>query len=226
MQAEQYKLRYSNKHIPFHCYHHLKLNMKNILKIMFDFCETTTIHGLAYLTKDKSKSTRFIWFVVVVTASTFAGYFLYETVNGYNTNFTSTTIKTKSIQDYPFPAVTFHSGDFNSEKDFERTFLNQFQLTRYIYENGHPKELENNKVFFDLFYWLGSMKDDLFDGIAKYLIKEKKFIHSKGRIFKNEVCGIMALKKVKDISLRKNIYKIYFENFVKGRFKNKKTENI
>ena len=115
--------------------------MKNFINIMYDFCETTTIHGLSYLTQDKSRSTRFIWFVVVVTASTFAGYFLYETVNGYNTNFTSTTIKTKSIQDYPFPAVTFHSGDFNSENDFARTFLNQFQLTRYIDKKSPPSEL-------------------------------------------------------------------------------------
>ena len=115
--------------------------MKNIIKRIFDFCETTTIHGLAYLTKDKSRSTRFIWLVVVVTASTFAGYFLYETVNGYNTNFTSTTIKTKSIQDYPFPSVTFHSGDFSSEKDFAKTFLNQFQLTRYIDKKSQPNEL-------------------------------------------------------------------------------------
>ena len=188
---------------------------------MFDFFETTTIHGLAYLTKDKSRSTRFIWFVVVVTASTFAGYFLYETVNGYNTNFTSTTIKTKSIQDYPFPAVTFHSGDYSSEKDFARTFLNQFQLTRYINKKSPPNELEDNKVFLDLFYWLGSMKDDLFDGIVKYLVKEKKFIHSKGRIFKNEVCGMMTLKKLKDISLTKTIYKIYFDNLFKERSKKK-----
>ena len=58
--------------------------MQNIIRRIFDFCETTTIYGLAYLSKDKSRSTRFIWFVVVVAASTFAGYFLYETVDGFN----------------------------------------------------------------------------------------------------------------------------------------------
>ena len=154
--------------------------------------------------------------MVVVTASTFAGYFLYEAVNGFNTDFISTTIKTKSIQDYPFPAVTFHSGDFNSEKDFERTFLNQFQLTRYTHEKTHPLQMEDNQVFKKMFHWLiGPMKNYLFGKISEYLIKDQRFIKTKGRIFTNEVCEMMALKKVFGISMTNNIYDIYNENLYK-----------
>ena len=72
--------------------------MKQATENLHNFCESTTIHGFAYLTNDKSKSTRFIWLLIVFTASTFAGYFLSETLAGYNQKFTSTTIETRSVQ--------------------------------------------------------------------------------------------------------------------------------
>ena len=48
------------------------------------------------LTRDKSLSTRFIWLIIVISASGFAGYFLSETLAGYNTKFISTTIETRN----------------------------------------------------------------------------------------------------------------------------------
>ena len=100
--------------------------MREAIQNLHGFFDSTTIHGLSYLTNDKSRSTRFIWFMIVLTASIFAGYFLSETLAGYDTKFTSTTVETKSVKHYPFPAVTFYPGDENSEKGFLRAFLNQF----------------------------------------------------------------------------------------------------
>ena len=129
---------------------------------------------------------RFIWFMIVLTASIFAGYFLSETLAGYDTKFTSTTVETKSVKHYPFPAVTFYPGDENSEKGFLRAFLNQFQLTRY--EGG---TLDDWEIFLNSYEWLvGIVTNDLFDGIEKFLIADKTFINKKWKIFKNEQCGL------------------------------------
>ena len=185
--------------------------MKEILQNLYDFFESTTIHGLSYLTNDKSRSTRLIWFIIVITALTVAGYFLSETVAGYNTKFTSTTQETKNVKDYPFPAVTFYPGDANSEKGFLRAFLNQFQLTRF-----EGKIMQNNTIFLRSYEWLlGLLTKCLFDGIEKYLIEQKIFINSKWKIFKNEVCGLVALEKLRNVSMKDELRSIYKRNLFK-----------
>ena len=44
------------------------------MRSLHEFFESTTIHGLAYLTNGQSKSTRFIWLIIVTIASSFAGF--------------------------------------------------------------------------------------------------------------------------------------------------------
>ena len=78
-----------------------------------------------------------------------ASYFLYESVKGFGEKYVSTTIETRSIQEFPFPAVTFHPGDFNSKEAFKRTFLNQFEFTRY----DETSQLRNNEDFRNLYQW-------------------------------------------------------------------------
>ena len=130
---------------------------------------------------------------------------------GYNTKFTSTTIETRSVHDFPFPAVTFYPGDENTAKGFLRAFLNNFQLTRYDGE-----ALGDNEKFIKLFEWLiGPMTHELFDGIEKYLLNEKVFIQKKGKIFRNEVCGLIALQQLRKTSLKKDMRKIYKLNMYK-----------
>ena len=99
-----------------------------ILQELNHFCEATTIHGFAYISQSQKRSTRIIWTLVVLVA---AGVTSYETVGGFDDKYVSTTIQTKDIKKYPFPAVTFSSGDFNSKKSFRRNFLNEFHFTRY-----------------------------------------------------------------------------------------------
>ena len=96
--------------------------------------------------------------------------------------FIPAVISEKGIQNYPFPAITFHPGDEHFEKGFLRTFLNQFQLTRY--EDGI---MQDNEEFLELFRWLiGPMNNILFDGIEKHLLEEPRFINSKVSHQKNE----------------------------------------
>ena len=138
-----------------------------MLKEIHNFLEVSSIHGLAYLGRSQTRSTRGIWTIIVLTAATFASYFLYQTITGYEKKYTSTTIEARSIKKYPFPAVTFHPGEYSSRNDFLKRFLNQFEFTRYHKNNLH----RDNKRFLELFHWLVSpINDNLFNNIEKKLI--------------------------------------------------------
>ena len=88
------------------------------MKEVYMFLEASTIHGLVYLSTNQSKTTRIIWTFIVLTAFGVASYFLYQTIKGFDTKYTSTTIEDRNINEYPFPAVTFDPGEFNSKDNF------------------------------------------------------------------------------------------------------------
>ena len=133
-----------------------------------EFCEATTIHGFAYVSRGQLRSTRIIWTVLVLAALGIAAYFLYETVDGFEDNYTRTKVEARSIQDFPYPAVTFHPGEYNSEDSFLRNFLNEFEFIRY-YKHSDLKE---NSEFLNLYSWLISpMNEKLFNSIIEYLLE-------------------------------------------------------
>ena len=190
-----------------------------MLNILNNFLEATTIHGLAYISTSQGRGTRIIWTAVVLGAACVASFFLYETVIGFEVNYTSTTIETSRIQKYPFPAVTFDPGNFNSMEAFKRTLLNEFEFTRY--KESDP--LRNNEEFRNTYQWLVSpMNNNLFDDIEIYLMNEKSedrdgkktFLQSKGGIFRNEVCGLVSLYNDK-ILFKKQIRDIFVSNMYK-----------
>ena len=117
-------------------YRSSSVSMEGLRKEVNDFFSSTSIHGFSYINGTQSKFTRIIWIIIVLFALSVTSYFLYQTVVGFETKYISTTIETKNIQKYPFPAVTFHPGNYNSQKAFLRTFLNQFEFTRYL-ESSH-----------------------------------------------------------------------------------------
>ena len=148
--------------------------MGKLLREVNEFFTSTSIHGFPYISDTQTRSTRIIWTVIVIAALGGASYFLYQTVEGFDEKYVSTTIETRGIQEFPFPAVTFHPGQFNSEKGLLRTFLNQFEFTRYV-DKRHDKgnnPMEDNEKFMNLFGWLVSpMNDNLFDATQNFLIK-------------------------------------------------------
>ena len=138
--------------------------MKHIIKEAYLFLEATTIHGLVYLSRNQARSTRIIWTLIVLTAFAVASYFLSQTVQGFDTKYTSTTIEDRSINDYPFPAVTFDPNVYNSKIYFLRTFLNQFEFTAY--KEDSPKKM----IFIKQFNWLvPKMQKSIFEGVEKFL---------------------------------------------------------
>ena len=191
--------------------------MRRLLSELNHFSEATTVHGFAYLSTGQKKSTRLIWSLIVLGAALVAGYFLYSTIKGFDENYTSTTIKTRSIRDFPFPAVTFHPGDFNIKEAFLRIFLNQFEFTRY----NKNENMRDNALFVEKFGWLvGSMNNEIFRGVQDYLLEEKKekeeksFIGKKSAIFEDEICSLIALK-LKNKTINETVIDKFGENMYK-----------
>ena len=122
---------------------------QNLWRELNDFLSSTSVHGLPYIHRSQSRTTRVIWTVLVAGALITATVLLVQTVGDWDTNYISTTLKTRGIENYPFPAVTFHPGDFSYENNFLRVFLNHFQMTRYnesspLYDNEEfTKDIES-----------------------------------------------------------------------------------
>lgn len=190
-----------------------KEKFHNFLKEVYEFFDTSTIHGLAYLGPNHVRSTRVFWLLILLGATGIASYFLYQTVDGFGTKYTTTTIETRSIKEFSFPAVTFHPGDYNSRDSFLRKFLNQMKFTRFEAKSS----MKDNDVFLKQFNWLVSlMHDGVLDGVEEYLLINEKegFVKSKGKIFKNEVCTLLALQSRRKY-LKNEIRRIFLENMYK-----------
>ena len=139
--------------------------MRGLWRELNEFFSSTSIHGFHYISENQSRSTRIIWTAIVLVGFGITSYFLYETVDGFSEKYVTTTVETKSIQNYPFPAITFHPGNFNSKNALLRNLLNRFEFTRY---NG-DSPLKENEKFRNLFNWLISPTNDkLFESPERY----------------------------------------------------------
>ena len=141
--------------------------MRSLRKEVNEFFSSTSIHGLSYISDNQSRSTRIVWTLIIMGGFGVTSYFLYNTIDGFSDKYVTTTLETRSVKGYPFPAITFHPGEYNSKDEFLRHFLNQFEFTRY--EENSP--LRDNGKFMNLYEWLISPTNDkLFDDIEKILI--------------------------------------------------------
>ena len=187
--------------------------MRGFWRELNDFFSSTSIHGFPYISDTQSMSTRIIWTIIVLAGFGVASYFLYNTVDGFSDKYVTTTVETRKIQDYPFPAVTFYPGAYNSNKSFMRDFLNDFEFTRYDYGSS----LRANEKFMDLYQWLISpMNDDLFDDVEAFLIRNGSYLEGKASQQSEEVCKLVGLHQ-NNISLKKEIRDIFLVNMYKFR---------
>ena len=167
-------------------------NMWGLWREVNEFFSSTSIHGFSYISNKQSRSTRIIWTLIVLAVFGVASYLVYQTLSGFNTKFVSTTIETKSIKEYPFPAVTFHPGDYNSEHTLLKTLLNQFEFTRY----DSKSVLRNNEEFMDSWSSIVyPMSKQIFEAVEKYLIEEQNFVLRKVKMFETEICNLVSLYK-------------------------------
>ena len=180
-----------------------------------EFFSSTSIHGFSYISNKQSRSTRTIWTIIVLAVFGVAAYLVYQTLSGFNTKFVSTTIETKSIKEYAFPAVTFHPGDYNSEHTLLKTLLNQFEFTRY----DSKSILRNNEEFGDSWSWIVyQMSNQIFGLVKKYLIEEQNFVLGKVKMFETEICSLVSLYKTDTLKKTEKEIRIKFiDNMYKFR---------
>ena len=134
--------------------------MRALWREVNEFFASTSIHGFPYISNAQSRSTRLIWTLFVLGGFGVAIYFLHETIDGFSDKYITTTAETRSIKGFPFPAVTFHQGEYNSKDGFFRSFLNEFEFARYKEESP----MRNNENFMNSYQWLLSpTNNQLFD---------------------------------------------------------------
>ena len=70
-----------------------------------EFLESSTIHGLVYISTNQ-RCTRLLWILVVFIGFSGSGYMISESFSAWATSPVSTTIETLSISELDFPNVT------------------------------------------------------------------------------------------------------------------------
>ena len=163
--------------------------LQNLSRELNAFLSSSSVHGLPYIHRTQSRTTRLIWTVLVAMALTMATAFLMQTVGNWDTKYISTTVETRGVESYPFPAVTFHSGVFPIRKQFLRTFLNHLELTRPtesspLYENSvFMKKYSNFVNYFgpkssSLFDWVpGRVHTEFLMGVCFLLLFDFRHNH-------------------------------------------------
>ena len=73
--------------------------------IFKQFLESSTIHGLGYISSTK-RYARLFWILVVISGFTFAGYLIYQSFQSWYDSPVRTTIETRTIDEVRFPKVT------------------------------------------------------------------------------------------------------------------------
>ena len=71
-----------------------------------DFLESSTIHGLVYISTAKSKTAKAIWVAIVVACFAFAIHMVNDSYKEWQESPVSTTITTHPITELEFPTVT------------------------------------------------------------------------------------------------------------------------
>ena len=76
------------------------------LRILKEFLENSTIHGLVHISTAKSRASRAAWVAIVVACFAFAIHMIASSYEEWQESPVSTTITTHPITDLEFPAVT------------------------------------------------------------------------------------------------------------------------
>ena len=75
------------------------------MDVIRDFLESSTIHGLNFLSKTRS-NVKIFWVLVVVTGFSGAGIIIYQSFQDWHENPVTTTLETRPITEITFPKVT------------------------------------------------------------------------------------------------------------------------
>ena len=79
--------------------------MDQIMEVLKSFLESSTIHGLNYISTTR-KVIRLLWILTVIAGFTGAGVIIYQSFDDWNQNPITTTVETRPIREITFPKIT------------------------------------------------------------------------------------------------------------------------
>ena len=79
---------------------------QRLLHSFGEYCDSTSIHGLAYLKSSQTFIEKLLWALIIITCFTLAGLLIFAHFKDADENPILTNIETISVQEIPFPAVT------------------------------------------------------------------------------------------------------------------------
>ena len=80
--------------------------LSDIQTTLCEFLESSTIHGLVYINRSRSKWGKISWTVITLLGFSTAGYLIHDSFNDWAESPTVTSVETFPISEVPFPEVT------------------------------------------------------------------------------------------------------------------------
>ena len=128
-----------------------------------DFLESSTVHGLTYISTTR-KLVRLFWIIVVILGFSGAGYLIYTSFQDWDESPVKTTIESRPITEITLPKITvcppkntFTDLNYDLMKLKDETIDNE---TRIILKN-YAFELLNDLTYDELMRNLSKLEDNL-----------------------------------------------------------------
>ena len=80
--------------------------METFRKLFFNFLETSTIHGLQYISTENVKLSKFLWIFIVFCGFSVASFLISDSIKSWEESPVSTSVETHPISKVAFPEVT------------------------------------------------------------------------------------------------------------------------
>ena len=113
------------------------------MEVVRAFLESSTIHGLTYLSTTR-RFVRLFWILTVIAGFTAAGVLIYQSFENWSENPVTTTTETLPIKDVVFPKITVCPPK-NTFTDLNNDLM-KVDNTTIAFDSELFKELTNNFV--------------------------------------------------------------------------------
>ena len=117
------------------------------------FLESSTIHGLVYISTE-SRFTRLFWILVVITGFSIATYMISDAFEGWSEHSIKTTTETRDISEIRFPVVTVcPQNNTFTHLNYDLMNLDNMTMTD---ETKHKQQFLDiaNQVFLESYFFL------------------------------------------------------------------------
>ena len=121
-----------------------------------EFLESSTIHGLVYISTSKSKLVKLLWIIIVSMGFFSAGYIIYDSFYDWAESPFVTSVETIPISEVPFPGVTICpplgsntalNYDLMTAENISMDEDIRNELIKLLNDPYHDKYVEDNKLY-------------------------------------------------------------------------------